>query len=352
MSKIKVAIIGVGNCASALIQGIQYYKKHFDAPGIMYPVIGPYTVSDIEIVAAFDVDVRKVGKDISEAIISEPNCTKIFFDVPNLGVVVQKGVILDGIASQMKEHFKVDDTPSADIVQTIKNSGAHMCICYLPVGSAKAARFYAQVALDAGVAFINAIPEFICSSKEWRQKFEERGLVCVGDDIKSQVGATIIHRTLARLLQDRGHAIQSTYQLNIGGNTDFLNMKDGDRISSKRISKTNAVTSILDGDEFSVCIGPSDYIPHLKDNKICYINFKGTQFGGVPFEIDLKLSVEDSPNSAGVITEVIRAVRIAQERGLRGNINDISAYTFKTPVSQVRDDQAKRNFEAFITADS
>lgn len=348
MRKIKVAIIGVGNCASALVQGVSFYTRKPDHAGIMYPMIGPYRVSDIRFVAAFDVDKRKVGKDLSEAIFSQPNCAKKFSEVAPIGVVVEKGEVLDSVAPHMREIFLVDKTPPCHVSQRLRDAGAEICICYLPVGSAEATRFYANAALEAGAAFINAIPEFICSDEAWSEKFRERGLPCVGDDIKSQVGATIIHRVLARLLQDRGHVINSTYQLNIGGNTDFLNMKDESRISSKRISKTNAVTSILDSKNFGVRIGPSDYIPHLEDNKICYINIKGKQFGDVPFELDVKLSVEDSPNSAGVITEVIRAVKLALDRGIHGNINAISAYAFKSPAVQIRDDQAKKDFEAFI----
>jgi len=349
MSKIRIAIIGVGNCASSLVQGIEYYTDNPNASGLMYKKIGQYKIEDIEVVLAIDVDSRKVGKDVSEAIFSEPNCTKRFSNVPRKGVIVKMGNVLDGVADHMKDLIKVDLSQSSiDIVDELKKSGADICICYLPVGSSKAVRFYAQACIDAGVAFINAIPEFICSDVEWSKKFSEKKIPCAGDDIKSQVGATILHRMVTRLIEDRGHKIDNTYQLNIGGNTDFLNMKDESRIVSKRISKTNAVTSILDNKDIGVRIGPSDYIPHLKDNKVCYINVKGTQFGGVPFELDLKLSVEDSPNSAGVMTEIIRSLKIAKDRGLSGNINEISAYAFKSPASQIRDDQAKKVFEDFI----
>lgn len=349
MKKIKVAIIGVGNCASSLVQGVSYYSKKPNAPGQMYPKIGRYSIADIEFVAAFDIDKRKIGKDLSEAIFAKPNCTTVFCDVGSLGVIVSKGKLLDGVANHMREIIEVDeqDDPS-NVVEILKDSGAEICICYLPVGSAAAARYYAQCALDAGVAFINAIPEFICSDKEWSDAFKEKGIPCAGDDIKSQIGATIVHRALTRLIQDRGHTILDTYQLNIGGNTDFLNMKDESRITSKRVSKTNAVTSILDSKDFGVRIGPSDFIPHLNDNKVCYINIRGTQFGGVPFMLDLKLSVEDSPNSAGVMTEIIRALKLAKDAKLSGNINEISAYAFKSPATQIRDDQAKRDFEDFI----
>ncbi|MCL5781770.1 MAG: inositol-3-phosphate synthase [Patescibacteria group bacterium] len=349
MSKIKIAIIGVGNCASSLVQGIEYYTQNPDADGLMYRDIGPYKVSDIEIVLAIDVDYRKIGRDISEAIFAEPNCTKKFSEVPNKKVIVKMGNVLDGVANHMRDFFQVDSKMiSVDIVSELKRSSADICICYLPVGSAEAARFYAQACLDAGVAFVNAIPEFICSDTQWVEKFIEKGIPCAGDDIKSQVGATIVHRMVTRLIEDRGHKIDNTYQLNIGGNTDFLNMKDENRIVSKRISKTNAVTSILDNKKIGVRIGPSDYIPHLKDNKVCYINVKGTQFGGVPFELDLKLSVEDSPNSAGVMTEIIRSLKIAKDRGMSGNINEISSYTCKSPAKQIRDSEAKKIFENFV----
>ncbi len=349
MSKIKVAIVGVGNCASSLVQGIEFYTKNTNAEGLMYREVGEYKVSDIEIVSAVDVDKNKIGKDLSEAVFTKPNCTKVFSEVSSKGIIVKKGHVLDGVSESMKNFFQVDDgQESIDIVKELKDSGADICICYLPVGSAEAARFYAQACLDSGVAFINAIPEFICSDNDWIKKFIEKGIPCVGDDIKSQVGATILHRAITCLIEDRGHKIDSTYQLNIGGNTDFLNMKDEDRIISKRISKTQAVTSILNNKNFEVKIGPSDHIPHLKDNKVCYINIKGRQFGEVPFELDLKLSVEDSPNSAGVMTEIIRSLKIAKDRGLSGNINEISSYTFKSPAIQIRDSEAKIVFERFI----
>lgn len=349
MKKIKVAIIGVGNCASSLVQGVSYYTNNPDGKGVMYRDIGGYNISDIEFVAAFDVDKRKVGKDLSEAIFSEPNCTKKFSNVDKMGVNVHMGHILDGVAKHMEDIILIDEqSRPVEISEILNKSGADICICYLPVGSAQAARFYAQASLDAGVSFINAIPEFICSDSAWEEKFKQKCVPCVGDDIKSQVGATIIHRTLARLVEDRGHVIENTYQLNVGGNTDFYNMKDENRIKSKRISKTRAVTSILDSENLSVRIGPSDYIPHLKDNKVCYINLKGKQFGNVPFELDVKLSVEDSPNSAGVMTEAIRSLKLARNAKLSGNINEISAYLFKTPRIQIRDDEAKHQFESFI----
>lgn len=349
MQKIKVAIVGLGNCASSLVQGIEFYKDLNNKTGLVNEVISKYKVGDIEVVAVFDIDKRKVGKDISEAIFSEPNCTKKFSNIPFKNVIVSKGHILDGVSDSMKDYFIIDDSQvTSDVVGILKSSGAEMMVCYLPVGSAKAVRFYAECALEAGVGFINAIPEFICSDKEWINKFKEKGLPCAGDDIKSQVGATILHRVITRLIQDRGFKIDNTYQLNIGGNTDFRNMLDETRIESKRISKTQAVVSNLDeGESISTRIGPSDFVGHLKDNKVCYINIKGTQFGGVPFELDLKLSVEDSPNSAGCIVDVIRYMKVALEKGISGSLEEVSAYYFKSPVVQMREEVAKNKLDNF-----
>lgn len=267
--KIKVAIVGVGNCASSLVQGCKYYAdENSSAVGLLHRKFGGYSISDIGFVVAFDVDKRKVGSDLAVAITAKPNCTKKICDIPNTGVIIRKGPVLDGVAHHMKGTFLVDEAQTeCDVVDELKRSGADMLICYLPVGSAEAARFYAQAALDAGIGFINAIPEFICSDDEWIAKFEKKGLPCAGDDIKSQVGATIIHRVLARLIEDRGQVIDSTFQLNVGGNSDFENMLDENRLSSKRESKTRAVTSILDTGLINVRIGPSDYVPHLKDTK-------------------------------------------------------------------------------------
>ncbi|MBP5993626.1 MAG: inositol-3-phosphate synthase [Candidatus Moranbacteria bacterium] len=343
MGKIRVAIAGVGNCASSLIQGCVYYtNKDNPVVGLLHAEFGGYHVSDIEFVAAFDVDKRKVGNDLSVAINAGSNCTKEICDVSVTGVIVQKAPILDGVADHMRQTFLVDESQKeCDVIGELERSGADMLICYLPVGSAKAARFYAQAAIDAGIGFINAIPEFICSDDEWIDKFREKGLPCAGDDIKSQVGATIIHRVLSRLIEDRGQVIDSTFQLNVGGNSDFENMLDQNRLLSKRKSKTQAVTSILDGGLADVRIGPSDFIPHLKDNKVCYINIKGRQFGNIPFEVDLKLSVEDSPNSAGIMVDVIRAMKIALDNGESGHLEEISSLMFKSPKKQVRDDVAK-----------
>lgn len=346
MNEIKIVIVGVGNCASSFVQGIEYYKNNKKNNGLMYEKIGPYKLSDIKIVSAFDVDDRKVGKDLSEAIFSEPNCAKKFSDVRTQGVKIKMGNCLDGVSNSMKSVVKISKSKPSNIVNELKKVKADICICYLPVGSKKASRYYADACIKAGVSFVNAIPEFICSDKRWIKKFEKAGLVCVGDDIKSQFGATILHRIVTRLMHDRGYKIDNTYQLNIGGNTDFLNMKDEKRIQSKRKSKTQAVISILKQDQkIDVRIGPSDYIEHLKDKKVCYINVKGTGFGDLPYELDLKLSVEDSPNSAGVMTEIVRSVKYAKDRGYVGNVNEISAYAFKSPEVQVRDDIAKKNFE-------
>ena len=342
--KIKVAIAGIGNCASSLVQGCVYYSKA-DVPdiGLLHHKFGAYKVRDIKFVAAFDVDKRKIGKDLAMAITTKPNCTKTICKVAKTGTIVQKGPVLDGVAKHMKRTFLVDKKQSeCDVVAELRRSGANMLICYLPVGSVKATRFYAQAAIDANIGFINAIPEFICSNNQWIRRFRKKGLPCAGDDIKSQIGATIIHRALSRLIEDRGQIIDSTFQLNVGGNSDFENMLDGKRLLSKMISKTRAVLSILDNDLKRIRIGPSDYIPHLKDNKVCYINIKGRQFGNIPFELDLRLSVEDSPNSAGIMVDVISAMKIALDEGEAGHLEEISSLMFKSPKKQLRDDEARR----------
>ncbi|MDP3661750.1 MAG: inositol-3-phosphate synthase [bacterium] len=349
--KIKVALIGVGNCASSLVQGIQYYTLNNTNVGLMHPDIGGYKVSDILVVAAFDVDKRKVGSDLARAIFAPPNCTKKIIDVPQTGIIVNKGPVMDGVAKHMEDIFLTDKSQkTSNVKRILKNSGAEMFICYLPVGSVRATRYYAQAALDTGVGFINAIPEFICSNNSWISRFQEKGLPCAGDDIKSQVGATILHRTISRLIQDRGQKIDTMYQLNIGGNTDFLNMTDKTRIVSKRKSKTQAVMSILDDKVIQVHIGPSDYVSYLKDNKICYLNIKGRQFAEMPFDLDVKLSVEDSPNSAGVMVDVIRAFKLAIDRGITGHLTEVSSYAFKSPRTQYRDEEAKNRFEKFINS--
>ncbi|HDN82983.1 MAG TPA: inositol-3-phosphate synthase [Candidatus Altiarchaeales archaeon] len=355
MAKIRVAIAGVGNCASALIQGCYYYQdvdENSDhVPGLMHNVLGGYKISDIEFVAAFDVDKRKVGKDLSEAIFTEPNCAMKFCDVPELGVEVKKGPILDGIASTTKDSFLVDDKQEVcDVASVLKESKADILINYLPVGSEKATRFYAEACLKAGVGFINAIPVFIASDPTWSKKFEENGLPVLGDDIKSQVGATIVHRALAKLFCDRGVKLERTYQINVGGNTDFLNMMERSRLKSKKISKTMAVQSILDKEleDENIHIGPSDYIPWLKDKKIAFIRLEGRKFGDAPISIELRLEVEDSPNSAGVMVDAIRCMKIALDRKISGPLISASAYFMKHPPKQYPDSVAKEMVEKFV----
>ena len=349
MGRIKVAIAGVGNCASALIQGVYYYRNGGDLPGLMHEDLGGYKVSDIEFVAAFDVNKAKIGRDLGEAIFMEPNCCVKFADVPRLGVEVLPAPKLDGVAPHMIEPFKAygDDTKPVDVAEVLKEVDADMLINFVPVGSYQATRYYAEACLKAGVAFVNCIPEFIASDPKWAKKFEEAGLPVAGDDIKSQVGATIVHRTLVNLLVRRGAKILETYQLNIGGNTDFLNMTMEERLKTKRISKTEAVTSLVPY-EVPTRIGPSDYVPFLGDTKICYIHIRALKFGGTELTIDLKLKVEDSPNSAGVVVDVIRAVKLALDRGVAGPLISISAWAFKHPPVQVPDDVALQWVEEFI----
>ncbi|MEM1563793.1 MAG: inositol-3-phosphate synthase [Candidatus Bathyarchaeia archaeon] len=353
MTEIRVAIVGVGNSASALIQGVEYYKnaKEDEAvPGLMHVNFGGYYVKDIKFVAAFDVDKNKIGKDLAEAIFTKPNCCAKFADVPPLGVKVMPGPVLDGVANHMKEPFNVyneNEVKPADVASVLKDSKAEILINYLPVGSHHATRFYAQAALDAGCAFINCIPEFIASDPTWSRKFEERGLPVAGDDIKSQLGATILHRNLVRLCVDRGVIVDETYQLNLGGDTDFLNMTVEERLKTKRISKTEAVKSLVPYD-LPTRIGPSDYVPFLGNKKICYIWLKGRKFGDRPLTITVKLEVEDSPNSAGVVIDVIRAVKLALDRKIAGSLISISSYAFKHPPIQVPDPIAKEWVEEYI----
>ena len=358
MRKIRIAIIGVGNCASSLIQGIYYYKDKSpqDAIGLMHWDIGGYLPSDIEVVAAIDIDKRKVGKDVSEAIFSPPNNTKIFMrNIPLTGVKVVKGQVMDGVAPHMKNYppsqtFIISDEPEADIVKVLKDSGAEIVLNYLPVGSEDASRYYAECCLEARAAFINCIPVFIASDPMWAKKFKDKDLPVVGDDIKAQIGATITHRTLASLFAQRGVKLERTYQMNTGGNTDFLNMLATERLKSKKISKTDAVQSVLpqplpSGD---IHIGPSDYIPWLKDNKICFLRMEGRIFGDVPMHLELRLSVEDSPNSAGCAIDAIRCCKLAIERGIGGPLLSISAYTMKHPPQQYSDVLARTMVEEFI----
>lgn len=353
MTEIRVAIVGVGNCASALVQGVEYYKnarENETVPGLMHVNFGGYHVRDVKFVAAFEVDKRKIGKDLAEAIFAEPNCCAKFADVPPLGVKVSPGPILDGAAEHMREPFNVYDEKEVnpvDVVDVLKEARAEILLNYLPVGSYHATRFYAQAALDAGCAFVNCIPEFIASDEVWSKKFEERGLPVAGDDVKSQLGATILHRSLVRLCVDRGVIVDETYQLNLGGNTDFLNMTVEERLKTKRVSKTEAVTSLVPYD-LPTRIGPSDYVPFLGDKKICYITLRGRKFGNLPVTISAKLEVEDSPNSAGVVIDVIRAVKLALDRKIAGPLISISSYAFKHPPVQVPDSTAKEWVEDYI----
>ena len=353
MPEIRVALVGVGNSASALIQGTQYYKNakpDTTVPGLMHVNFGGYYINDIKFVAAFEVNKNKIGKDLSEAIFTPPNCAVKFATVPNLDVTVSPAPILDGVAPHMREPFNVYDdtrTPKDNVVKTLKQTKAQVLVNYLPVGSHDATRFYAKAAMDAGCAFVNCMPEFIGSNKEWAKKFEEAGLPVLGDDIKSQVGATILHRNLVRLCLDRGVIVEQTYQLNLGGDTDFLNMTVEERLKSKRISKTEAVTSLVPY-ELPTRIGPSDYVNFLNNKKICYITLKGRKFGDRPITINVKLEVEDSPNSAGVVIDLIRAAKIALDRKIKGALPSMSSYAFKHPPIQVPDPQARQWTEDWI----
>ncbi|MHC2995014.1 MAG: inositol-3-phosphate synthase [Candidatus Atribacteria bacterium] len=361
MEKIKIAITGVGNCSSSLVQGVKYYesKNSQEAIGLMHWDIGGYKPSDIEVVAAFDIDKRKVGKDVSEAIFALPNCTTIFCeDISETGVKVQMGKILDGFAEHMKDYpvqhtFVLAEEKEAtieDIVRILKESGAEILLNYMPVGSEKAAKFYAECALEAGVAFINNMPVFIASNPEWVEKFKDKNIPVIGDDIKSQLGATITHRILTTLFKNRGIKLERTYQLNTGGNTDFLNMLDRHRLVSKKESKTEAVQSMLEkrlADE-NIHVGPSDYVPWQKDNKICFIRMEGKLFGDVPMNLELRLSVEDSPNSAGVVIDAIRCCKLALDRNKGGVLYSPSAYFMKHPPKQFTDDEAFNFTEEFI----
>ncbi len=358
---LKLAIAGVGNCASSLLQGIEYYRhKGLDeAAGVMHLNIGPYGIGDIRPVAAFDIDRRKVGRPLAEAIFSEPNCTTVFQpEIRDHGVTVQMGPVLDGIAAHMKEYpedraFRVAESEPVDVATVLKESGAHVLACYLPVGSQDAVRAYARACLDAGVALVNCVPVFIASHPEWSEEFRSKNLPVVGDDIKSQFGATILHRALARLMGDRGVRLQRTYQLNTGGNTDFLNMLERGRLTSKRVSKTESVQSQLDVPLSSenIHIGPSDYVAWQKDNKVCFLRMEWHGFGDVPMNLELRLSVEDSPNSAGVAIDAIRCAKLAMDRGIGGPLEAVSACTMKHPPRQFRDDEARQMLESFIPSE-
>lgn len=353
MGKIRTAIVGVGNCASSLVQGVHYYRQAGDddfVPGLMHVNLGGYHVGDIEFSAAFDIDGNKVGKDLAEAIFTIPNNTYKFSDVPPLGVMVERGMTHDGLGEYLSQVVKKAPGPTADIVSILKDTGTDVVVSYLPVGSEEATKWYVEQVLTAGCGFINCIPVFIAREPYWQKRFSDRGLPIIGDDIKSQVGATITHRVLTRLFRERGVKLERTYQLNFGGNTDFLNMLERSRLQSKKISKTNAVTSQLDYDigKENIHIGPSDYVPWLGDRKWCYLRMEGRAFGDVPLNIELKLEVWDSPNSAGVVIDAIRCCKLALDQGLSGALTGPSAYFMKSPPIQYTDNEARRMVEEFI----
>jgi myo-inositol-1-phosphate synthase len=358
--KIRVAIAGIGNCASALLQGIDHYRERGpradEAWGLMHLEMGGYLPGDVEVVAAFDVDRRKVGRPLHEAVFAAPNCTTVIREsVAPSPVVVQMAPVLDGVAHHMADYpaeqsFRVADETPVAIERVLEESGAEILVCYVPVGSEKAARAYADACLATGVSFLNCVPVFIVSDPQWGERFRGVGIPCAGDDIKSQVGATILHRLVARLFTDRGVKIEHTYQLNTGGNTDFLNMLSRERLISKKISKTEAVTSQIPyeiGDE-NIHVGPSDYVLWQGDNKVCFLRLEGRGFGGAPIELEARLSVQDSPNSAGIVIDVIRYLKLARERGLAGPLLELSAYTMKHPPVQMRDTTAARRIEEFL----
>ncbi|MBM9463882.1 inositol-3-phosphate synthase [Aeromicrobium sp. YIM 150415] len=360
MSSVRVAIVGVGNCATSLIQGVEYYKNADPAgtvPGLMHVQFGDYHVRDIEFVAAFDVDAKKVGFDLAEATQASENNTIKITDVPPTGVTVQRGHTLDGLGKYYSETIEEADGDPVDVVQVLKETGADVLVSYLPVGSEEADKFYAQCAIDAGVAFVNALPVFIASDPEWAAKFEAAGVPIIGDDIKSQVGATITHRVMAKLFEDRGVSLDRTYQLNVGGNMDFKNMLERERLESKKVSKTQAVTSNLHGslagkiDDKNVHIGPSDYVAWLDDRKWAYVRLEGRAFGDVPLNLEYKLEVWDSPNSAGIIIDAIRAAKIAKDRGIGGPLISASSYLMKSPPVQREDTEGRAKLEAFIAGD-
>lgn len=353
MGTVRVAIVGVGNCASSLVQGVEYYKDADPTgtvPGLMHVMFGDYHVSDVEFVAAFDVDDKKVGKDLAEAINSSENNTIKIADVPTTGVTVQRGHTLDGLGKYYRLTIEESGAEPVDIVSTLKAAQADVLVSYLPVGSEDADKYYAQCAIDAGVAFVNALPVFIASDPAWAAKFEAAGVPVIGDDIKSQVGATITHRVMAKLFEDRGVVLDRTYQLNVGGNMDFKNMLERDRLESKKISKTQAVTSNLGHDlgARNVHIGPSDYVQWLDDRKWAYVRLEGRAFGDVPLNLEYKLEVWDSPNSAGIIIDAIRAAKIAKDRGIGGALISASSYLMKSPPVQREDTEGRTRLEAFI----
>ena len=350
---IRVALVGVGNCASSLIQGVEYYRTAdpgAKVPGLMHVRFGEYHVSDLTFVAAFDVDAKKVGVDLADAISASENNTVKFADVPPVGVIVQRGPTFDGLGRYYREMITESDAEPVDVVEELRRAAVDVVVCYLPVGSDTAAKFYAQCAIDAGCAFVNALPVFIAGTAEWSEKFRAAGLPIIGDDIKSQLGATITHRVLAKLFEDRGVLLERTMQLNVGGNMDFKNMLERDRLESKKISKTQAVTSQVDRDlgARNVHIGPSDYVAWLDDRKWAYVRLEGRAFGDVPLNLEYKLEVWDSPNSAGIIIDAVRAVKIAKDRGISGPLVSASSYFMKSPPVQFPDAQARDNVEKFI----
>ena len=353
MGSIRVAIVGVGNCASSLVQGVEYYRNAAPSgrvPGLMHVMFGDYQVSDIRFVAAFDVDAKKVGRDLAEAIVASENNTIRFCDVPPAGVTVQRGPTFDGLGQYYREIIEESDEEPVEVAAALRAAGADVVVCYLPVGSEAAAKFYAQAAIDAGCAFVNALPVFIASDPAWAGRFEAAGLPIVGDDIKSQVGATIVHRMLAKLFEDRGVELLRTYQLNFGGNMDFMNMLERERLVSKKISKTQSVTSQIPHEmaRSDVHIGPSDHVPWLDDRKWAYIRLEGRSFGDTPLNAELKLEVWDSPNSAGVIIDALRAAKIAKDRGMAGPVHAASSYFMKSPPVQLSDHEARQAVEDFI----
>ena len=353
MSKVRIAIVGAGNCASSLVQGLEYYRdasSEDTVPGLMHVELGGYHIRDVEVVAAFDVDAKKVGRDLSEALVSEPNNTIRFAEIPHLGVAVSRGKTLDGLGTYYRQMIEESDAPEVDVVRTLKESGADVLICYLPVGSEEAAKFYAQCAIDAGVAFVNCLPVFIASDVAWAKKFSAAGVPIVGDDIKSQVGATIVHRVLTKLFEDRGVHLDRTYQLNFGGNMDFMNMLERERLASKKVSKTQSVQSQMRKalPKHDIHIGPSDHVPWLEDRKWAQIRLEGTSFGDVPLTIELKLEVWDSPNSAGIVIDALRCAKLALDRGVGGPLIGPSAYFMKSPPVQFSDEAAREMVEEFI----
>jgi myo-inositol-1-phosphate synthase len=351
--RVRVGIVGVGNCASSLVQGLTYYrdaKSNEPVPGLMNADVGGYHISDVEISSAFDVNANKVGHDVAEAIFTRPNNTHRFAAVTETGIIVRRGPVLDGIGQYLEDDVPISSEPEADVAEVLRSSRTEVVVSYLPVGSQKASEWYARQAINAGCGFVNCIPVFIASDPAWRRRFEEAGLPIIGDDIKSQVGATILHRVLANLFRERGVRLDRTYQLNVGGNTDFKNMLERERLTSKKISKTQAVTSQFDVplEADNVHVGPSDHVPWLTDRKLAFIRLEGTTFGGVPLSAEVRLEVWDSPNSAGVVIDAVRCAKLAMDRGVGGALTGPSSYFMKSPPKQCTDDEARRRTRAFI----